>query len=77
MYSIMAMDALGYERDHPDFVEAVKQFEALIMETQDRLDLQALRLADLGHRDCDVCAGGNGHVRSGTHAARGRLDCGE
>lgn len=40
MYSIMAMDALGYERDHPDFIEAVKQFEALIMESDDRLEFQ-------------------------------------
>ena len=40
MYSIMAMDALGYERDHPDFVEAVRQFEALIMETEDSLQFQ-------------------------------------
>ena len=40
MYSIMAMDALGYERDHPDFLEAVQQFEALILETEDRLEFQ-------------------------------------
>jgi AcrR family transcriptional regulator len=40
MYSIMAMDALGYERDHPDFLEAMRQFEALILETNDRLEFQ-------------------------------------
>ena len=40
MYSIMAMDALGYERDHPDFLEAVKQFDRLILESSDRLEFQ-------------------------------------
>jgi squalene-hopene/tetraprenyl-beta-curcumene cyclase len=40
MYAIMAMDALGYERDHPDFVEALKQFDDLMMETGDRLEFQ-------------------------------------
>jgi squalene-hopene/tetraprenyl-beta-curcumene cyclase len=40
MYSIMAMDALGYERDQPDFVEAMHQFESLILETDDRLEFQ-------------------------------------
>jgi squalene-hopene/tetraprenyl-beta-curcumene cyclase len=40
MYSIMAMDALGYERDHPDFLEAHQQFHALILETEDRLEFQ-------------------------------------
>jgi squalene-hopene/tetraprenyl-beta-curcumene cyclase len=40
MYSIMAMDALGYERDHPDLAEALRQFDALILETEDRLRFQ-------------------------------------
>jgi squalene-hopene/tetraprenyl-beta-curcumene cyclase len=40
MYSIMAMDALGYERDHPDLVEAIQQFERLILETADRFQFQ-------------------------------------
>jgi len=40
MYSIMAMDALGYERDHPDFLEAHHQFHALILESDDRLEFQ-------------------------------------
>jgi squalene-hopene/tetraprenyl-beta-curcumene cyclase len=31
MYALMAMDALGYERDHPDFVETLRQFEGLIL----------------------------------------------
>jgi len=40
MYSIMAMDALGYEKDHPDFLEAVHQFHNLILETPERLQFQ-------------------------------------
>lgn len=40
MYSIMAMDALGYERDHPDFTEALSQFHALILESDDALEFQ-------------------------------------
>jgi len=40
MYSIMAMDSLGYERDHPDFLEAMREFDALILETEDRLEFQ-------------------------------------
>ncbi|HWB97578.1 MAG TPA: prenyltransferase/squalene oxidase repeat-containing protein, partial [Bryobacteraceae bacterium] len=40
MYSIMAMDALGYERDQPDLEEAIRQFESLILETGDRLQFQ-------------------------------------
>ena len=40
MYALMAMDALGYERDQPDFVETLKQFEALTIETEDRLEFE-------------------------------------
>ena len=40
MYSIMAMEALGYERDQPDFVEALTQFQRLIMESEDRIQFQ-------------------------------------
>ncbi|MEO8658811.1 MAG: squalene--hopene cyclase [Bryobacteraceae bacterium] len=32
MYTIMALDVLGYSPEHPDRVEALKQFEALIVE---------------------------------------------
>ncbi|MCX6593380.1 MAG: squalene--hopene cyclase [Acidobacteria bacterium] len=35
MYAIMALDVLGYPSDHPAVVEAVRQFEALIVEDQD------------------------------------------
>lgn len=40
MYSIMAMDALGYERDHPDLLQTIRQFESLILETEDRFEFQ-------------------------------------
>jgi len=40
MYSIMAMDVLGYERDQPDFVDAVRHFHGLQLETSDRLEFQ-------------------------------------
>ena len=40
MYALMAMDVLGYERDHPDYVETARQFEGLILETDDRLEFQ-------------------------------------
>jgi squalene-hopene/tetraprenyl-beta-curcumene cyclase len=40
MYSIMAMDALGYERDHPDLVLALQQFDDLILEGEDSLIFQ-------------------------------------
>ena len=40
MYSIMAMDALGYEKDHPDLLEALHQFHNLILETEERLQFQ-------------------------------------
>ncbi|MGA3125555.1 MAG: squalene--hopene cyclase [Candidatus Korobacteraceae bacterium] len=40
MYAIMAMDALGYERDHPDLVLALKQFDDLILESEKSLIFQ-------------------------------------
>jgi squalene-hopene/tetraprenyl-beta-curcumene cyclase len=40
MYWIMAMDALGYERDHPDFLRAIQHFDNLILEEADRLIFQ-------------------------------------
>ena len=40
MYSIMAMDVLGYERDQPDLVEALRHFDDLRLETNDRLEFQ-------------------------------------
>ncbi len=40
MYSIMAMDVLGYERDHPDLLEALRHFENLQLETAERMEFQ-------------------------------------
>ncbi len=40
MYALMAMDALGYERDHPDFIETLGQLEGLIIEKEDALQFQ-------------------------------------
>jgi squalene-hopene/tetraprenyl-beta-curcumene cyclase len=40
MYAIMAMDALGYERDHPDLQLALKQFDDLILENEESLIFQ-------------------------------------
>jgi squalene-hopene/tetraprenyl-beta-curcumene cyclase len=40
MYSIMAMEALGYERDHPDLQLAIKQFDNLILEGEESLIFQ-------------------------------------
>jgi squalene-hopene/tetraprenyl-beta-curcumene cyclase len=40
MYSIMAMDVLGYERDHPDMVDAIKNFDGLMLDRGDKLIFQ-------------------------------------
>ncbi|MEO8369099.1 MAG: squalene--hopene cyclase [Candidatus Solibacter sp.] len=40
MYFIMALDALGYAKDHPDRVEAIRHFESLLIETEDRFTFQ-------------------------------------
>ncbi len=40
MYLIMALDALGYPKDHPDLTKALCQFEALLTETEDSLYFQ-------------------------------------
>ena len=40
MYFIMALDALGYPKDHPDLVEAIRHFESLLIETEDRFIFQ-------------------------------------
>ncbi|HSF07854.1 MAG TPA: squalene--hopene cyclase [Nitrospirales bacterium] len=40
MYALMAMDALGYERDHPDFIDTLGQLEGLILEKEDALQFQ-------------------------------------
>jgi len=40
MYSIMAFDALGYPRDHPDLIEAIRHFDNLLVEKEDKLYFQ-------------------------------------
>jgi squalene-hopene/tetraprenyl-beta-curcumene cyclase len=40
MYAIIAMDALGYERDHPDLQLAIQQFDDLMLEGEESLILQ-------------------------------------
>ncbi|HSW38665.1 MAG TPA: squalene--hopene cyclase, partial [Acidobacteriota bacterium] len=40
MYAVMAMDALGYERDHPDLLQAIRQFDDLILEGEESLIFQ-------------------------------------
>jgi squalene-hopene/tetraprenyl-beta-curcumene cyclase len=40
MYFIMALDALGYPKDHPDLVDAVRHFESLLLETPTRFTFQ-------------------------------------
>jgi squalene-hopene/tetraprenyl-beta-curcumene cyclase len=40
MYFIMALDALNYAPDHPDRVQAIRHFESLLLETEDRFIFQ-------------------------------------
>ena len=40
MYFIMALDALGYAEDQPDRTEAIRHFESLLIETEDRFLFQ-------------------------------------
>jgi len=40
MYAIMAMVALGYERDHPDLEQAIHDFDGLMLESDESLIFQ-------------------------------------
>ena len=40
MYFIMALECLGYPRDHPDLVDAIRVYEALMTETSERFYFQ-------------------------------------
>jgi len=40
MYFIMALDALDYPADHPDLADAIRHFESLLIETEDRFIFQ-------------------------------------
>jgi squalene-hopene/tetraprenyl-beta-curcumene cyclase len=63
MYFIMALDSLGYPEDHPDLIEGIRQFDNLLLETEDRFQFQpcvspvwdtaiaAFALGELGQAD--------------------------
>jgi squalene-hopene/tetraprenyl-beta-curcumene cyclase len=40
MYGIMALDALGYERDHPDLIREIQHFDNLMLEGPESLIFQ-------------------------------------
>ena len=40
MYTIMALDALDYAKDHPDRMEAIRHFESLLLESAERFIFQ-------------------------------------
>ena len=40
MYFIMALSAMNYAEDHPDLVDGIRQFDSLMIETDDRLRFQ-------------------------------------
>ncbi len=40
MYTIMAFEALGYSADHPDLIDAISQFNNLLIETEDRFQFR-------------------------------------
>ena len=77
MYFIMALDALGYPKDHPDLADAVRHFESLLIETPQTLHLPALSAAHLGHRPDGVRVGRGGHGRRCAHDAGGGLAAGK
>ena len=51
MYVIMALDLLGYPPDHPDRVEAQKQFDALMVDDGKRFFFQPCLFRGLGCGD--------------------------
>ena len=64
MYLIMALESLGYPSDHPDLIQAISQFDALMMETEDSLVFQpcfspvwdtAYAAFALGEMGVDMC----------------------
>jgi len=40
MYTIMALDSLGYADDHPDLIDAIRAFDGLMIETESRFQFQ-------------------------------------
>jgi len=71
MYFIMALDSLGYPADHPDLVEAIRYFESLLIETEERFIFQPC-VSPIW--DTAICAFALGEAGAGgdprmTHAA--------
>jgi squalene-hopene/tetraprenyl-beta-curcumene cyclase len=71
-YSIMALDVLGYAADHPARVEAIRQFDRLMVDDGETMFFPAVFFAGVGYGDRRVCAG-RGGIRgfAGTHARGG------
>ena len=57
MYVIMALDLLGYPKDHPDVKEAEQQFFNLLVDDERGFLFPAVLLAGVGYGDRGVCAG--------------------
>lgn len=76
MYSIMAMNALGYAEDHPDFLEAVRQFDDLLLESEDRFQFQPCvsPLWDTAYAAFILGEQGETSAEGMTHAADWMLD---
>ena len=73
MYFIMALDALGYPQDHPDLVEAIRHFESLLIETEDRFIFQPCVSPIWDTAICAFALGEAGVGRRRADDARGRL----
>ena len=73
MYFIMALDALDYPEDHPDLRDAIRHFESLLIETEDRFLFQPCvsPIWDTAH--CRLRAGRSRLRRRPAHDARRRL----
>ena len=75
MYVIMALDLLGYAPDHPDRVEAQRQFDHLMVDDGDRFFFQPCFSAGLGHGHRGVCAGRSGAGAAKRDASARRTGC--
>ena len=73
MYFIMALDALDYAQDHPDRVEAIRHFESLLIETEDRFMFQPCVSPIWDTAICAFAMGEAGVNDDPRHDARGRL----
>ncbi len=69
MYAIMAMDALGYERDHPDLEtapEAIRRFDS---RRRRQPDFSAGEVSGVGYGDRGICDGRASGKRRGERAS--------